>query len=168
MARLNRDVRERLDRMVAQGHQVVVGDASGIDKAVQTHLASRHYRKVVVYCSGDHPRNNVGGWPLRAVAAHGHKRDRRFYSIKDRAMAEHATHGLMVWDGDSVGTLQNVLRMVKKGKPVVLYEVKHHTVSNLKSVHDWHDFRAAVSSHAPWEAERAVDAEASESQFSLS
>lgn len=167
-ARLNQDVRQRLDRIIDQRHHVVVGDANGVDKAVQAYLASKAYRQVVVYCSGDEARNNVGSWPLHPVAAYGQRRDRRFYSMKDRAMAEHATHGLMIWDGDSIGTLQNVLRMVKRGKPVVLYEVKCHSVSTLRSVHDWRSFSGSASSRAPFEAERSVDAEGSESQFSLS
>ena len=167
MARLNQDVRERLDRIMGLGHHVVVGDANGVDKAVQTHLASRAYLNVVVYCSGNQPRNNVGGWTLRAVSVDGKKRDRLYYSAKDRVMTQEATHGLMIWDGESVGTLQNVLRLLQQGKPVVLYEAKDHSFSSLKSVNDWKAFRSSVSSSAAEEAERAVNDEAPGSQASF-
>jgi hypothetical protein len=36
-------------------------------------------------------------------------------------MAAQATVGLMLWDGESRGTLLNVLRLVAQGKPVVVY-----------------------------------------------
>ena len=166
-ARLNKDVRDRLDRIISQGHRVVVGDANGVDKAVQAHLAAREYRNVVVFCSGDIARNNVGDWDLHSVSVPGKKKDRRFYSVKDRVMAEKATHGLMIWDGESVGTLQNVLRLVQQGKPVVLFEVKGHRFSNLRSVGDWQAFSLDTASRAPAEAERAVREEAPEAQASL-
>jgi hypothetical protein len=43
------------------------------------------------------------------------------YATKDRAMAAAATVGLMLWDGQSRGTLMNVLRLADRNKPVVVY-----------------------------------------------
>jgi hypothetical protein len=52
----------------------------------------------------------------------GHaRRDFDFYATKDRAMAAAATVGLMLWDGQSRGTLMNVLRLADRNKPVVVY-----------------------------------------------
>jgi hypothetical protein len=36
-------------------------------------------------------------------------------------MAAEASVGLMLWDGESHGTLMNVLRLAAAGKPVVIY-----------------------------------------------
>jgi hypothetical protein len=52
--------------------------------------------------------------------AHARK-DFEYYATKDRAMAAEATVGLMLWDGQSRGTLMNVLRLAARDKPVVVY-----------------------------------------------
>ncbi len=161
MARLTEPVRIRFSRIVADGYRVVVGDANGIDKAVQDYLASQGYTDVLVYCSGDSPRNNLGSWPIRSIEVGRKTRDRKFYAAKDRAMASEASHGLMVWDGESVGTLQNVLRLLRQGKPVVLYETRARAFRNLKVIADWEALRGDASSGVVEEAERAVDDERS-------
>jgi hypothetical protein len=52
----------------------------------------------------------------------GHaRRDFDYYATKDRAMATAAAVGLMLWDGQSRGTLMNVLRLAERKKPVVVY-----------------------------------------------
>ena len=40
------EVEERLNNIISSGHQVIVGDANGADKAVQKHLSDRGYRNV--------------------------------------------------------------------------------------------------------------------------
>jgi hypothetical protein len=47
----------------------LVGDANGADKAVQRHLAEKGYRNVIAHCMAANCRNNVGGWPIREIAA---------------------------------------------------------------------------------------------------
>ena len=59
----------------------------------------------------DHCRNNVGNWPTREVAAPRGARGFDYYSLKDRAMAEAAEYGLMLWDGKSKGTVNNVVNL---------------------------------------------------------
>ena len=99
ISRLPAEVIARMDRMIAQDFAIVVGDANGADKAVQGYLASWSYARVEIFCSGDSPRNNVGAWPLRAVAVPRGARGFAFYTQKDRVMAEEADYGLMIWDG---------------------------------------------------------------------
>lgn len=122
LSRLNNDVRRRIENIVDKGFTVIVGDANGADKAVQQYLSSRNYSNVVVFCMEGGCRNNIGGWPTRTIkAADPGRRDFAYYSTKDRAMAEEADYGLMLWDGQSRGTLTNVVDLVRKGKPVVIY-----------------------------------------------
>ncbi len=130
LGRLNSVLRARLGNIMERGVNVIVGDANGSDRAVQAFLADKGYRKVVVYCMESGPRNNIGGWPVRVVAAAG-KRGFAYYSVKDAEMARDADCGLMIWDAKSKGTLVNIKRLVDAGKPVVVYfspDRKYRTV----------------------------------------
>jgi hypothetical protein len=112
----------RVNNILDKGFTVIVGDANGVDKAVQQYLSSKNYGNVVVFCMEDGCRNNVGGWPTRTIRTS--ERGRRgfaYYSTKDRAMAEEADYGLMLWDGSSRGTLTNIVHLVREGKTVVVY-----------------------------------------------
>ena len=122
LSRLNNDVKRRINNIVDKGFTVIVGDANGVDKAVQQYLSSRNYTNVVVFCMEGGCRNNVGDWPMRTIrAADPGWRDFAYYATKDRAMTEEADYGLMLWDGKSRGTLTNVVHLVRKGKAVVVY-----------------------------------------------
>ena len=103
ISRLPAEVLNRIDTMVEKGFQILVGDANGADKAVQQYLADKRYPNVLVHCMKDHCRNNVGTWPTHEVAAARGAKGFDHYSLKDRAMAEAAEYGLMLWDGKSKG-----------------------------------------------------------------
>lgn len=119
--RLNADVTQRLERIVARQLSVLIGDASGVDQAVQTYFSACQYPHVTVYCTGQQCRNNVAGWPIISVPPPHHTHDFQFFTAKDAAMARDAEVGLMIWDGQSRGTLVNVTRLVAARKPVVVY-----------------------------------------------
>jgi hypothetical protein len=122
LPRLNRDVKRRIDNIIKKGLAVIIGDANGADKAVQRYLHSKHYNNVLIFCMADNCRNNIGDWPTRKITGAGPgSRDFVYYSIKDRAMAEEADYGLMLWDGRSRGTLTSIVHLVRQGKPVVVY-----------------------------------------------
>jgi hypothetical protein len=121
ISRLPAEVWSRLDTMIEKGFQILVGDANGADKAVQRNFANRSYPNVVVHCMKDHCRNNVGHWPTREIDAPRGARGFDYYSLKDRAMAEAAEYGLMLWDGKSKGTVNNVVNLSRDHKPVVVY-----------------------------------------------
>jgi hypothetical protein len=132
ISRLNAVIRERLDNVVERGMRVVVGDANGADRAFQQYFAERDYRNVVVYFMKGHCRNNVGGWPVEAVEAEpGKTRGFEFYSTKDRRMAAAADYGFMLWDGESKGTLNNMIVLLDAAKPVWLYFSKDHAMQAL-------------------------------------
>jgi hypothetical protein len=121
ISRLNSEIRERLDNMIRQNFTILVGDANGADKAMQQYLHQGGYREVLVYCM-ETCRNNVGNWPTRPhTAKPSTKRDRHYYGIKDAAMAEDATCGFMLWDGESKGTLTNVINLLNAHKKCLLY-----------------------------------------------
>jgi probable addiction module antidote protein len=145
VSRLPSEVKKRLDNVVASGHQVIVGDANGADKAVQKHLMDAHYDRVVVFCSGNTPRNNLGSWQIHHVDAPKSAKGFQFYAAKDREMAREADFGLMIWDGKSLGTVLNVLRLVRAGKISVLFNVPEKAALNIKSSDQWEAFLARCS-----------------------
>ena len=120
VTRLHPNVRRRIDKIIEQGFPILVGDANGADKAVQTYLFSRRYGKVDVFCSAGDCRNNVGEWPIKAVSVPAGSRGFDFYAMKDDRMAEEASVGLMISDGESVGTLVNMARLLRRGKSVAV------------------------------------------------
>jgi hypothetical protein len=138
--RLRMEVQQRLDRIVEKNLPVVIGDANGADKAVQQYLHSKRYPNVEVFCAGSFCRNNVGNWKLRRVPSETRERGFDFYAAKDRLMSHEATIGLMIWDGESLGTLLNVLRLLRQHKKAVVYNVPEHQFWELKNQSQWQAF----------------------------
>jgi hypothetical protein len=136
LGRVNAELARRLDNIIHKGLRVIVGDANGFDRAAQTYLAERGYRAVVVYCTNGQCRNNVGGWPTRAVEYRGRDRGREFYTAKDDAMLRDADYGLFAWDGQSEGTLRNVRKMAEQGKPSAIYVSPAKRFVNVRSVEE--------------------------------
>ncbi|WP_367874108.1 putative addiction module antidote protein [Luteolibacter sp. Populi] len=160
VSRLPEEVRKRLDNVVAKGHQVVVGDANGADKAAQKYFLDSHYEKVTVFCSGDKPRNNLGSWQIHPVHPPKNAKGFQFYAAKDREMARKADFGLMIWDGKSPGTVLNVLRLIQAGKISVIFNVPEKVVVNIKLAREWQAFLTKCSPSLRSEiAERATPEE---------
>ena len=133
IGRINNEVRFRLDNMIENDHAIVVGDANGADKAMQAYLAEREYGDVTVYFVGDAPRNNVGGWPEKRVPADEKLPGRNFYSQKDRYMSKLADFGLVLWNGKSAGSVQNMIWLLSNGKKAVVYLSLRGRFCNLKT-----------------------------------
>jgi hypothetical protein len=53
ISRLNDEIRLRLKTIISKEFEVVVGDANGADKALQSYLADINYEHVTVFCAGD-------------------------------------------------------------------------------------------------------------------
>ena len=157
--KLSLEVLRRLDRIVEKQFPVLVGDASGADKAVQQYLHGKGYSLVEVFCAGDECRNNFGGWSVRAIPANGKRKDFSFYATKDRIMAEEASLGLMIWDGKSEGTLLNVFRLFHEQKKVVVYLSESKEFVDLKSEADLERLIAGCTPELRHRLERDVAAE---------
>lgn len=142
--RLSPDVQRRLDRIIEKGLPVVIGDASGADKAAQAYLHRQGYGSVEVFCSDETPRNNLGGWPIRATCPGHSKKDFDYYATKDRQMALEAEVGLMVWDGESRGTLLNILRLVNQQKLVVVYVGPERLFTDVRTGRDFERLAARL------------------------
>ncbi len=153
ISRLDADVTRRIDRMVEQELLILVGDANGADKAVQAYLSDRQYPNVIVFFTGGQCRNNVAEWPVTSAPQPHHTRDFRFFTAKDSVMAREADVGLMLWDGQSCGTIVNVARMVVSNKPVVVYVSARKDFSTVRS----HSDLAALLSLCAPKVRRRID-----------
>lgn len=138
IARLNDNVRSKLDDLIGRGLWIFVGDANGADRALQQHLADRRYERVVVYAVAGALRNNVGHWNVCLVDPPTGARGFELYSVKDKKMANDASYGLMLWDGRSRGTLENVRNLLAQGKPVAVHLGPARRFVSLKSTEDLH------------------------------
>ena len=156
LTRLPSEVRHRVDEMIRRELMILVGDANGADKAIQTYLAEQHYPNVVVFCTAGDCRNNVGLWPIRAVEAPHRARDFAFFTAKDAAMAAEADVGLALWDGQSSGTIVNVARLVARAKPAVLYLAPKKTFVTLKTPDDLVEFLATADADVRSRAEEYI------------
>ena len=136
ISKLNATIRTRLDDIIIKrGCTVFIGDASGADKAGQTYLAKQHYSNVVVFCT-EECRNNVGSWPIRRIEPPNQRKDFTYYAAKDFAMSKEAQCGVMLWDGKSKGTLQNMLNLIGGGKRTLVYFAPTKDFHVLTNEHD--------------------------------
>lgn len=136
IARFPVEVERRLDAVVAKRFRVVIGDAAGADKAVQQYLARKAYRHVTVFCMRGRCRHNVAGWPVTEIDSTKGAKGFDYFALKDAAMAQVATHGLMLWDGESRGTLNNVLNLTRQNKPVAVYVAPLRTFKAVRTESD--------------------------------
>jgi adenine-specific DNA-methyltransferase len=133
ISRLGSEIRGRLDQIIENNLCVLLGDANGADKAVQSYLKERSYPHVIIFCTAGQCRNNVGRWRVESVNPPHKTRDFEFFSAKDAAMAREADVGLMIWDGESSGTMVNAARLVGSGKSVVVYVAPQKAFWTVKS-----------------------------------
>lgn len=71
--------------------------------------------------SSSKPRNNIGGWCVKNIQTDSTVHGFDFYKQKDIAMADDADYGFMIWDGESRGTLNNIINLISQNKKVLIY-----------------------------------------------
>jgi len=153
---LDPKVKQRIDNIVAQNFEVVVGDAEGADTSIQWHLSSHSTPKVTVFCSGERPRNNVGNWHVQRVETNHAEGSRAFFTAKDIRMAEVADIGLMIWDTKSTGTLSNVIELLVRGKKSVVFVNKAKVFKNIAAVEQLEELLSFMSEHSKKKADDKI------------
>ena len=121
ITQLDNNVTDKLFSIYEKGHDVFVGDAAGVDTAVQRFYADKTYNNVTVFASNGKARNNIGNWKVENVIADDSLKKFDFYKQKDVAMASMADYGFMVWNGESKGTLNNIINLIRQKKPCLVY-----------------------------------------------
>jgi hypothetical protein len=131
---LHSAVEERLNSIIEKNITVLVGDANGIDKEIQEHLYAANYKAVLVYASNGIARNNVGQWEVRNIPVTSNVTGFAFYAEKDKAMADNADYGFMIWNGKSKGTLNNIINLSRQSKVVLVYFTPHKKFYSINSL----------------------------------
>ena len=116
---LSDEVKSILDEHFAWGTEFLVGDCYGVDAAVQKYLDSKGYSNVTIYCSGETPRNNFVPEAKIHSCAEAAKglTGSAFHYVKDIQMANDCDQAIMIWDGKSKGTGENIRRIKELNKP---------------------------------------------------
>lgn len=136
LGRLNPSITTRLRNVISNNHSVLIGDANGADKAVQSFFAAEGYRNIVVYCMDGECRNNVGDWRVMSIDSCGKKKDFAYFAMKDAQMSADADYGFMIWDGESKGTLNNVLNLIQQGKSALVYRLASQEFLQINAMDD--------------------------------
>lgn len=143
ISRLNAQIIQRIEeKIIGQNFAVVIGDANGADKAFQKLFAEHDYRNVQVFCSGDRFRNNLGDWQVQFVQSR--QKGRAFYTEKDKKMAQIADYGFVLWDGESMGSLNNIRELLQQNKASLVYRAPTQTFVKIKSEHELNDLLGNV------------------------
>ena len=111
-----------IDQFIENNDEILIGDCYGVDAVVQKHLESKGFSNITVYCSGVNPRNNFTSSAKIHSCAEAAKglTGRAFLYVKDVQMAKDCDQALMIWDGKSKGTAENLKRIKEMGKPFVV------------------------------------------------
>jgi hypothetical protein len=153
---LDSKVKVRIDNIVAQDFEVVVGDADGVDTSIQAYLFDHGIKKATVFCSGGRPRNNVGNWPVQRVETTHAEGSRSFFTAKDIRMAEVADFGLMIWDTKSTGTLSNVIELLARKKKSIVFVNKEKLFKKVSTVEELEELLSYMSEHAKQKADEKI------------
>jgi hypothetical protein len=121
ISRINKEIKTRIDNLINLNFTILLGDANGVDKSVQTYLFSKNYNNIYIFCVNNFCRNNIGGWEVKEIKYKSNNKDYKYYSSKDIEMAKEADYGFMIWDGESKGTLNNIITLIKLSKKVLVY-----------------------------------------------
>ena len=132
---LKPDVISKLNSIIKKKYKVLIGDANGVDKTIQNYFFNKKYKNVEIY-SVNKFRNNLGGWKSNVIKVETKVKNREYYSIKDRKMAEIADVGLMIWNKKSEGTLNNILNLLILEKKVCLFIHQESKLVILKEIKD--------------------------------
>lgn len=140
ISRLNESVIHKIKKIIEANYNILVGDANGVDKAVQYFCNEQNYRNVKVYAAKGKARNNVGNWYVHNVHVTKNLKGFDFYSAKDYEMAKDADYGLMIWNGISKGTLNNIINLLDMGKETILYYCPEERLYVIKSLNGMKEF----------------------------
>lgn len=118
---LDENILKKLNSICNKNYEILVGDANGIDSSVQQHLTSLKYSNVKVYSSNGIVRNNYGNWQVKSITVDNNIKGFDFYAQKDLEMVKDADMGFMIWNGESKGTFNDIVNLLKINKNVVMY-----------------------------------------------
>lgn len=153
---LDKNVTSRIDNILNSNYEVIVGDAGGVDSSIQDYLNNRQSKSVVVYCSGEKPRNNLGHWTVMNIHSDARPNTRSFFTAKDLKMADDCDYGFMIWDTKSTGTLSNTIELLKRGKNSLVYINKAKEFLKIKNIEDFEILISYMSETTRLKADKKI------------
>lgn len=115
-------VENSLQRIKDQNLGLLVGDADGIDTMVQNYCKKMNYLNIIVYSIYSSPRYKVPEFNKKYILVKSDsKKERERQKEKDAAMTEDSEYSLVIWDGKSKGSYQNILRALEYNKKIKVY-----------------------------------------------
>lgn len=114
--KIPKQAKKDIKNEVKSGSKILVGDAPGIDTAVQKYL--KRYNNVAVYTIFDEPRFLANkNWEVKKISGSDNV-------AKDKAMTNDADSGIAIpIEGRSKATRNNVQRLIDQNKDVKTYEI---------------------------------------------
>jgi hypothetical protein len=123
ISELPKEVKTNIDNIIRQNMHILVGDACGIDSAVQSYCKSMEYENVTVFTIHTNPRHN-SGYQSKVPVPESVCGTRNRQTEKDKAMSDTCNYFLAIWDGKSKGTHANIVRLRDKPGRVYIYSSK--------------------------------------------
>lgn len=114
-------VRAMISRLCGKNSSFLVGDHSGLDTVLQNYLLDMHTDRVTIYTSRARPHHNLGGWGIRRL-----RDDNPWIGMPRNlqntlSMADAADGGIVLWDGQSMGSFYVMARLLARGCQVWVY-----------------------------------------------
>ncbi|QTA91756.1 hypothetical protein [Desulfonema magnum] len=154
--KIDNKVKQRIDNIINSGFPILLGDANGADTSVQELVDSKGYKNVIIYCSGNYARNNIGRWKVEKIRTDYKKNTRLFFTAKDIQMAKDCDYGLMVWDSKSTGTLSNVYELLSQNKKSLVFVNKLKSFIKVADIADFERLTSVMSSSAFEKADKKI------------
>ena len=114
---------QSLEKIQKHNMTILVGDADGIDKAIQDYCEKSNYKNVCVYSIYSSPRYlSSNSFEKKFIYVDDKiikERERQTY--KDEAMTVDSDYSLIIWDGRSKGSYYNIIRALTHNKKIKVY-----------------------------------------------
>ncbi len=112
-----------LDKIILKKYKVLVGDAFGIDSAIQEYLNQKQYFDVEVHSIYSQPRNIISSSfkTIKVDFDETLKSEREKQTFKDVFMTKNSDTSFVIWDGKSTGSFQNILRAINEKKEIIVF-----------------------------------------------
>jgi hypothetical protein len=115
---IGEDITAELSCVLDSAANMLVGDAQGVDTEIQRFCKNQDYHNITVFAMNGKARNNIGDFAVENVVP---KDNRNFFEQKDKVMTDMADYGIVIWNGKSKGSLNNIIRLIKQNKPCKVY-----------------------------------------------
>ncbi len=129
-------VKMMISRLCSEGWHILVGDHSGLDRALQEYLRDMHTDWVRVYTARPQPHHNLDRWPVRRPPKEGRWSGVPRHLQNTLAMADAAGCGMVLWDGKSMGTYFVMASLIEQGKSVWVYLPSHAAAHTIRTSED--------------------------------